>query len=146
MFEHGMHDEDDDLMLDEEHNEHDVHDEDDNLLLEEHDDEPNLLLHGVRHQLLLGALRADDVLPVRDEALAHLRVRAKHAETNIISDFKEILKLLGNPGLMLTMLDLQEEQMKQSLCQCRPSKEMNLVPPIPEGVRGAERLMLRGSC
>ena len=32
----------------------------------------------------------------------------------------------------LTMLDLQEEQMKQSLCQCRPSKEMNLVPPIPE--------------
>jgi len=71
MFEHGMHDEDDDLMLDEEHNEHDVHDEDDNLLLEEHDDEPNLLLHSVRHQLLLGALRADDVLPVRDEALAH---------------------------------------------------------------------------
>ena len=32
---------------------------------------------------------------------------------------------------VLTMLDLQEEQMKQSLCQCRPSKEMNLVPPIP---------------
>ena len=31
-----------------------------------------LLLHGVRHQLLLGALRADDVLPVRDEALTHL--------------------------------------------------------------------------
>jgi hypothetical protein len=26
---------------------------------------------------------------------------------------------------------LQGEQMKQSLCQCRPSKEMNLVPPIP---------------
>ena len=34
------------------------------------------------------------------------------------------------------MLDLQLEQMKQSLCQCLPSKEMNLVPPIPE-VRGA---------
>jgi len=30
-----------------------------------------LLLHGVRHQLLLGALRADDVLPVRDESLPH---------------------------------------------------------------------------
>merc|ERR1719435_585705 len=29
------------------------------------------------------------------------------------------------------MLDLQLEQMKQSLCQCLPSKEMNLVPPIP---------------
>ena len=43
-----------------------------------------LLLHGVRHQLLLGALRADDVLAVRDEPLAHLRVRAKRAETNII--------------------------------------------------------------
>jgi len=28
-----------------------------------------LLLHGVRHQLLLGALRADDVLPVCDESL-----------------------------------------------------------------------------
>jgi len=30
-----------------------------------------LLLHCVRHQLLLGTLRADDVLPVRDEALPH---------------------------------------------------------------------------
>jgi len=30
-----------------------------------------LLLHGVGHQLLLGALRADDVLPVRDESLPH---------------------------------------------------------------------------
>jgi len=30
-----------------------------------------LLLHSVRHQLLLGALRADDVLPVRDESLPH---------------------------------------------------------------------------
>ena len=36
-----------------------------------------LLLHSVSHQLLLGALGADDVLPVRDEALPHLRrVRA----------------------------------------------------------------------
>ena len=36
-----------------------------------------LLLHSVGHQLLLGALGADDVLPVRDEALSHLRrVRA----------------------------------------------------------------------
>ena len=33
---------------------------------------------------------------------------------------------------ILTMLDLQDEQMKQSLCQWRPSNEMNLVPPIPE--------------
>ena len=31
-----------------------------------------LLLDSVRHQLLLGTLRADDVLAVRDEALAHL--------------------------------------------------------------------------
>ena len=31
-----------------------------------------LLLHSVRHQLLLGALRADDVLPVGDESLPHL--------------------------------------------------------------------------
>jgi len=30
-----------------------------------------LLLHGVGHQLLLGALRADDVLPVGDESLPH---------------------------------------------------------------------------
>merc|ERR1719153_1092499 len=29
------------------------------------------------------------------------------------------------------MLDLQDEQMKQSLCQWRPSNEMNRVPPIP---------------
>ena len=36
--------------------------------------------------------------------------------------------------LRLTMLDLQELQMKQSLCQWRPSKEMNLVPPIPAAV------------
>ena len=36
-----------------------------------------LLLHSVSHQLLLGALGADDVLTVRDEALSHLRwVRA----------------------------------------------------------------------
>ena len=36
-----------------------------------------LLLHSVGHQLLLGALGADDVLTVRDEALPHLRrVRA----------------------------------------------------------------------
>lgn len=26
----------------------------------------------------------------------------------------------------------QEEHTKQSLCQCRPSKEMNLVPPMPK--------------
>jgi hypothetical protein len=26
---------------------------------------------------------------------------------------------------------LQEEQTKQLLCQCRPSNEMNRVPPIP---------------
>ena len=61
---------------------------DDDLLLDdgqiEPDEDPDLLLHGVRHQLLLGALRADDVLAVRDEPLAHLRVRAKRAETNII--------------------------------------------------------------
>ena len=36
-----------------------------------------LLFHSVGHQLLLGALGADDVLTVRDEALSHLRrVRA----------------------------------------------------------------------
>ena len=36
-----------------------------------------LLLHSVSHQLFLGALGADNVLTVRDEALPHLRrVRA----------------------------------------------------------------------
>ena len=31
-----------------------------------------------------------------------------------------------------TMLVLQLEQMKQSLCQWRPSNEINRVPPIPD--------------
>ena len=30
-----------------------------------------------------------------------------------------------------TMEVLQEEQRKQSLCQCRPSNEMKRVPPMP---------------
>ena len=32
-----------------------------------------------------------------------------------------------------TMDALQEEQTKQLLCQCLPSKDMNRVPPIPTG-------------
>merc|ERR1712179_878104 len=43
-------------------------------------------------------------------------------------------QMMSSPSVMKpfpTMLDLQELQMKQSLCQCLPSKEMNLVPPIP---------------
>ena len=44
-------------------------------------------------------------------------------------------QMMSSPSVMKpfpTMLDLQEEQMKQSLCQCRPSNEMNLVPPMPD--------------
>ena len=49
------------------------------------------------------------------------------------------IEVVGEEGqgavlFCLTMLDLQELQMKQSLCQWRPSKEMNLVPPIPAAV------------
>ena len=40
-----------------------------------------------------------------------------------------------------TMEVLQEEQRKQSLCQCRPSKEMKRVPPMPDG-EGSEREIL----
>merc|ERR1719432_242140 len=43
-------------------------------------------------------------------------------------------QMMSSPSVMNpfpTMLDLQDEQMKQSLCQWRPSNEMNLVPPIP---------------
>ena len=87
-----------------------------------------LLLHSVGHQLLLGALGADDVLTVRDEALPHLRrVRAD------VQTFSHQERLKHNDAVsILTMLDLQDEQMKQSLCQWRPSNEMNRVPPIPE--------------
>jgi len=43
-----------------------------------------LLLHGVRHQLLLGALRADDVLAVRDEPLAHHAGLAAGADEAVV--------------------------------------------------------------
>jgi len=43
-----------------------------------------LLLHCVRHQLLLGALRADDVLPVRDETLPHHAGLAGGADEAIV--------------------------------------------------------------
>ena len=42
------------------------------------------LLHGVGHQLLLGALGADDVLAVRDEALAHHRALAAGADKAVV--------------------------------------------------------------
>ena len=42
------------------------------------------LLHGVGHQLLLGALGADDVLAVRDEALAHHRALAARADEAVV--------------------------------------------------------------
>ena len=37
-----------------------------------------------------------------------------------------------------TMEVLQEEQRKQSLCQCRPSNEMKRVPPMPASRQGRE--------
>ena len=43
-----------------------------------------LLLHGVGHQLLLGALWADDVLAVRDEALAHHAALAARADEAVV--------------------------------------------------------------
>ena len=42
------------------------------------------LLHSVGHQLLLGALGADDVLAVRDEALAHHRALAARADEAVV--------------------------------------------------------------
>ena len=41
-------------------------------------------LHRVGHELLLGALRADDVLAVRDEALAHHRALAARADEAVV--------------------------------------------------------------
>jgi len=43
-----------------------------------------LLFHGVRHQLLLGTLGADDVLPVGDEALAHHAALAAGADEAVV--------------------------------------------------------------
>jgi len=43
-----------------------------------------LLLHSVSHQLLLGALGADDVLPVRDEALPHHAGLAGRADEAVV--------------------------------------------------------------
>jgi len=43
-----------------------------------------LLLHGVGHQLLLGALWADDVLAVGDEALAHHAALAARADEAVV--------------------------------------------------------------
>ena len=43
-----------------------------------------LLLHGVGHQLLLGALWADDVLAVGDEALAHHAALAAGADEAVV--------------------------------------------------------------
>jgi len=48
------------------------------------DGEGVLLLHSVRHQLLLGALRADDVLPVCDETLPHHAGLAGGADEAIV--------------------------------------------------------------
>ena len=44
-------------------------------------------------------------------------------------------QMMSSPSVMNplpTMLALQLEQMKQSLCQCLPSKLMKRVPPIPD--------------
>ena len=49
---------------------------------------------------------------------------------------------MSSPSVMNpfpTMLVLQLEQMKQSLCQCLPSNEIKRVPPIPDS---NERLLL----
>jgi len=43
-----------------------------------------LLLHSVGHQLLLGALGADDVLTVRDEALPHHAGLAGRADEAVV--------------------------------------------------------------
>ena len=43
-----------------------------------------LLLDSVCHQLLLGTLWADDVLPVRDEALAHHAALAGGADETVV--------------------------------------------------------------
>ena len=43
-----------------------------------------LLLHCICHELLLGALRADDVLPVRDKALAHHAALARAADKTVV--------------------------------------------------------------
>ena len=43
-----------------------------------------LLLHGVGHQLLLGALWADDVLSVRDEPLTHHTALARGADEAVV--------------------------------------------------------------
>ena len=43
-----------------------------------------LLLHGVGHQLFLGALWADDVLAVGDEALAHHAALAARADETVV--------------------------------------------------------------
>lgn len=43
-----------------------------------------LLLHSVGHELLLGTLGADNVLPVRDEALAHHAGLAWRADKAVV--------------------------------------------------------------
>ena len=43
-----------------------------------------LLLHGVGHELLLSALWADDVLPVRDEALTDHAALAAGADEAVV--------------------------------------------------------------
>jgi len=58
-------------------------------------------------------------------------------------------QMMSSPSVMNplpTMLLLQEEQMKQSLCQWRPSKEMKRVPPIPViGLLQAVQRLLKSS-
>ena len=43
-----------------------------------------LLFHGIGHQLLLGTLGANDVLPVSDEALAHHAALAAGADEAVV--------------------------------------------------------------
>ena len=38
-----------------------------------------------------------------------------------------------------TRLEKQEVQVKQELCQCLPSNETNLVPPVPTGSEHVEQ-------
>jgi hypothetical protein len=57
--------------------------------------------------------------------------------------------MISSPSVMNplpTIEHLQEEQTKQSLCQCLPSNEINLVPPIPViGLEQAVHLLEKSS-
>ena len=77
-----------------------------------------LLLHSVGHQLLLGTLRADDVLPVRDETLAHHAALAGGADEAVIVPMATLERNETGSTNPCHLLVLYEHSIRKGKEQC----------------------------